>query len=41
MDGFSPFWFTLTFFLLLWNACKADKEKPYDDAEIDDYWSDG
>ena len=41
MDGFSAFWFTLAFFLLLWSACKADKEKPYDDEEIDDYWSDG
>ena len=41
MDNYYPFWFTLTFFLLLWSACKSEKEKPYDDEEIDDYWSDG
>ena len=41
MDGFSPFWFALTFILLLWNAIKNEKEKPYDDDDVDDYWTDG
>ena len=41
MEDYYPFWFILTFVLLVWSACKADKDKPYDDEEIDDYWSDG
>ena len=41
MDGFSPFWFTLTFFLLLWSACRNGEKTSSKDKDIDDYWSDG
>ena len=41
MEDYYPFWFILTLILLLCCAIYADKDKPYDDEEIVDYWSDG
>jgi len=41
MDGFSPFIFTILFFLLLYNALTSGEKTSHRDKDIDDYWSDG
>ncbi len=41
MDGFSPFIFTILFFLLLYNALISGEKTSHRDKDIDDYWSDG